>query len=190
MPGRMDDRQPMENSTKKWVTVLGASGSIGTNTLDVMVRHPEQFGLFAITAATQVDKMLALCMRHQPRYAVMASVAHANLLRQQCRELNLRTEILAGEEGLVDVAAHPDVDMVMAAIVGSAGLAPCLAAASAGKRLLLANKEALVVGGLFSSRPSSRGAPLCCPSTANIPPFFSPCHKILPLGSNRWKKSF
>ena len=66
MPGRMDDRQPMENSTKKWVTVLGASGSIGTNTLDVMARHPEQFGLFAITAATQVDKMLALCMRHQP----------------------------------------------------------------------------------------------------------------------------
>ena len=163
MPGRMDDRQPMKNSTKKWVTVLGASGSIGTNTLDVMVRHPEQFGLFAITAATQVDKMLALCMRHQPRYAVMASVAHANLLRQQCRELNLRTEILAGEEGLVDVAAHPDVDMVMAAIVGSAGLAPCLAAASAGKRLLLANKEALVVGGTVFLQAVQQGGSTLLP---------------------------
>ena len=137
----------MKNHTKQWVTVLGATGSIGSNTLDVMARHPDRFGLFAISAATQVDKMLALCRQHQPRYAVMASAAHADLLREQCRAHGLPTEVLAAEAGLLAISAHPDVDIVMAAIVGAAGLAPCLAAAKAGKRLLLANKEALVMGG-------------------------------------------
>ena len=137
----------MKNHTKQWVTVLGATGSIGSNTLDVMARHPDRFGLFAISAATQVDKMLALCHQHQPRYAVMASAAHADLLREQCRAHGLPTEVLAAEAGLLAISAHPDVDIVMAAIVGAAGLAPCLAAAEAGKRLLLANKEALVMGG-------------------------------------------
>ena len=137
----------MKNHTKQWVTVLGATGSIGSNTLDVMARHPDRFGLFAISAATQVDKMLALCHQHQPRYAVMASAAHADLLREQCRAHGLPTEVLAAEAGLLAISAHPDVDIVMAAIVGAAGLAPCLAAAKAGKRLLLANKEALVMGG-------------------------------------------
>lgn len=137
----------MKNLAKQWVTVLGATGSIGSNTLDVMARHPDRFGLFAISAATQVDKMLALCHQHQPRYAVMASAAHADLLREQCRAHGLPTEVLAAEAGLLAISAHPDVDIVMAAIVGAAGLAPCLAAAKAGKRLLLANKEALVMGG-------------------------------------------
>ena len=137
----------MKNLAKQWVTVLGATGSIGSNTLDVMARHPDRFGLFAISAATQVDKMLALCHQHQPRYAVMASAAHADLLREQCRAHGLPTEVLAAEAGLLAISAHPDVDIVMAAIVGAAGLAPCLAAAEAGKRLLLANKEALVMGG-------------------------------------------
>lgn len=137
----------MNNHSKKWVTVLGATGSIGTSTLDVMARHPERFGLFAISASTQVEKMLALCRQYQPRYAVMASAPHADLLRQQCQAHALQTEVLAAEEGLVAIASHPDVDTVMAAIVGAAGLAPCLAAARAGKRLLLANKEALVMGG-------------------------------------------
>ena len=137
----------MKNHTKQWVTVLGATGSIGSNTLDVMARHPDRFGLFAISAATQVDKMLALCHQHQPHYAVMASAAHADLLREQCRAHGLPTEVLAAEAGLLAISAHPDVDIVMAAIVGAAGLAPCLAAAKAGKRLLLANKEALVMGG-------------------------------------------
>lgn len=137
----------MKNLAKQWVTVLGATGSIGSNTLDVMARHPDRFGLFAISAATQVDKMLALCRQHQPRYAVMASAAHADLLREQCRAHGLPTEVLAAEAGLLAISAHPDVDIVMAAIVGAAGLAPCLAAAKAGKRLLLANKEALVMGG-------------------------------------------
>ena len=137
----------MENNTKKWVTVLGATGSIGSSTLDVIARHPDRLGVFAISAATQVDKMLELCRQHQPRYAAMASAPHADKLREQCQAHGLRTEVLAAEAGLLTLASHPDVDVVMAAIVGAAGLAPCLAAAQAGKRLLLANKEALVMGG-------------------------------------------
>ena len=137
----------MENNTKKWVTVLGATGSIGSSTLDVIARHPDRLGVFAISAATQVDKMLELCRQHQPRYAAMASAPHADKLREQCQAHGLRTEVLAAEAGLLTLASYPDVDVVMAAIVGAAGLAPCLAAAQAGKRLLLANKEALVMGG-------------------------------------------
>ncbi|MDO5654291.1 MAG: 1-deoxy-D-xylulose-5-phosphate reductoisomerase, partial [Brachymonas sp.] len=122
---------------RQWISVLGATGSIGGNTLDVIVRHPDRFGVFAISAATQVDKMLALCAQYAPRYAVMASEPHAQLLREQCQAHGLATEVLAGSDGLVQIATDPQVDMVMAAIVGAAGLAPCLAAAHAGKRLLL-----------------------------------------------------
>ena len=143
------------------VTVLGATGSIGTSTLDVMARHPERYQVFALSAATQVDKMLQLCSTYQPRYAVMASEPHAQALRQACREAGLKTEVLAGEQGLVDISCHPAVDAVMAAIVGAAGLAPCLAAARAGKRLMLANKEALVVGGqVFLEAVQQGGATL------------------------------
>lgn len=88
---------------KQWISVLGATGSIGGNTLDVLARHPQRFGLFAISAATQTSKMLALCQRHAPRYAVMASESHARDLRQQCQELGLQTEVLAGEAGLVQI---------------------------------------------------------------------------------------
>lgn len=140
-------RQQKEPSVPQQLTILGATGSIGTSTLDVVARHPGRFSVFAISAATQVEKMLALCHRFAPRYAVMASAVHADLLRAQCREHGLGVEVLCGEEGLMQVASHPETDAVMAAIVGAAGLAPCLAAARAGKRLLLANKEALVVGG-------------------------------------------
>lgn len=143
------------------VTVLGATGSIGTSTLDVMARHPERFEVFALSAATQADKMLELCRRLAPRFAVMASEPHAQALREACRSHGLATEVLSGEQGLVDVSSHPDVDSVMAAIVGAAGLAPCLAAARAGKRLLLANKEALVVGGrVFLDAVQQGGATL------------------------------
>ena len=143
------------------VTVLGATGSIGTSTLDVMARHPERYQVFALSAATQVDKMLQLCSTYQPRYAVMASEPHAQALRQACREAGLKTEVLAGEQGLIDISCHPEVDAVMAAIVGAAGLAPCLAAARAGKRLMLANKEALVVGGqVFLEAVQQGGATL------------------------------
>ena len=129
------------------ITVLGSTGSIGLSTLDVLARHPERFEVFALAAATQVDAMLQQCLRLRPRYAVMAQAEAAARLRQECKSNGLAVEVLQGQDAMDMIASHPDVDMVMAAIVGAAGLAPCLAAARAGKRLLLANKEALVVGG-------------------------------------------
>ena len=132
---------------KQRITVLGSTGSIGTNTLDVVARHPERFEVFALSAATQVDALLAQCARFAPRYAVMASPEHASALAEKCKQNGLATQVLKAQDAMEIIASHPEVDMVMAAIVGAAGLAPCLAAARAGKRLLLANKEALVVGG-------------------------------------------
>ncbi len=132
---------------KQRVTVLGSTGSIGVSTLDVMSMHPERFEVFALSAATQVDLMLAQCQRFKPTFAVMASLPHGQLLADKMRANNLSTQVLSGPEALEMIASHEQVDAVMAAIVGAAGLPPCLAAAKAGKRLLLANKEALVVGG-------------------------------------------
>ena len=129
------------------ITVLGSTGSIGVSTLDVLAMHPGRFEVFALSAATQVDLMLAQCARFKPAYAVMASVPHGQLLADKMRANNLATEVLSGPAALEMIASHASVDAVMAAIVGAAGLPPCMAAARAGKRLLLANKEALVVGG-------------------------------------------
>jgi 1-deoxy-D-xylulose-5-phosphate reductoisomerase len=129
------------------ITVLGSTGSIGVSTLDVLSMHPGRFEVFALSAATQVDLMLAQCARFKPAYAVMASVPHGQLLADKMRANNLATEVLSGPAALEMIASHASVDAVMAAIVGAAGLPPCMAAARAGKRLLLANKEALVVGG-------------------------------------------
>jgi 1-deoxy-D-xylulose-5-phosphate reductoisomerase len=128
------------------ITVLGSTGSIGTNTLDVMARHPQRFEVFALSGATQVDLMLRQCAQFKPRFAVMVHAQAAQQLKDKLQAEGLRTVVLNGAAALDEVAAHPDVDAVMAAIVGAAGLSPCLAAARAGKRLLLANKEALVVG--------------------------------------------
>ncbi len=139
----------MKQPTLQRVAILGSTGSIGTSTLDVLARHPERFEVHALTAATQVDLMLQQCLQFQPRFAVMASAAHATQLAERLRQAGAKTQVLGGEAALTEVAAHEEVDVVMAAIVGAAGLAPCLAAARAGKRLLLANKEALVVGGEF-----------------------------------------
>jgi 1-deoxy-D-xylulose-5-phosphate reductoisomerase len=148
-------------STTQSITVLGSTGSIGTSTLDVLARHPERYTVFALTAATQVDLLLAQCQQFVPRYAVMASELHARQLAQRVRECGLSVEVLAGEQALCEVSQHASVDAVMAAIVGAAGLAPCLAAARAGKKLLLANKEALVVGGdLFMQAVQAGGARL------------------------------
>lgn len=132
---------------KQRVTVLGSTGSVGVNTLDVIAGHPDRFEVFALSAATQTDLMLAQCIRFKPRYAVMASAPHARVLAQNLKENKLQTEVLFGVDALEMIASDERVDAVMAAIVGAAGLAPCMAAAHAGKRLLLANKEALVVGG-------------------------------------------
>ena len=132
---------------KQQITVLGSTGSIGTSTLDVVARHPDRFEVFALSAATQVDLMLAQCAQFRPRFAVMASAPHAALLAEKLVANSLPTQVLQAQDALELIASHDEVDAVMAAIVGAAGLAPCLAAARAGKRLLLANKEALVVGG-------------------------------------------
>lgn len=129
------------------VCVLGATGSIGMNTLDVLARHSDRYRVVALTAHRQVEAMLELCVRHQPLYAVMASSEAARDLNHKLRLQGSSTEVLAGIEGMEQVAAHSEVDYVMAAIVGAAGLAPTLAAARAGKRVLLANKEALVMSG-------------------------------------------
>ncbi len=134
---------------KQRIAILGSTGSIGTSTLDVLARHPDRFEVFALTAATQVDLLLQQCLQFQPSYAVMASASHATQLSERLTAAGARTQVLGGAAAIVEVAAHEEVDAVMAAIVGAAGLAPCLAAARAGKRLLLANKEALVVGGEF-----------------------------------------
>ena len=143
------------------LTVLGSTGSIGTNTLDVVARHPDRFEIFALTGATQIDLMLSQCAQFKPRYVVMAQAAAAIALRDKLKAEDLTTQVLDSADALDVVASHPDVDMVMAAIVGAAGLSPCLAAARAGKRLLLANKEALVVGGeVFLQAVKSGGATL------------------------------
>jgi 1-deoxy-D-xylulose-5-phosphate reductoisomerase len=143
------------------VCILGATGSIGTNTLDVLSRHPDRFEVFALSGASRVEELAAQCARWQPRFAVMPDESVAARLRSLAKEGGWRTEVLSGAQALCEIAAHPEVDVVMGAIVGAAGLAPCLAAAQAGKRLLLANKEALVVGGaLFMQAVKAGGATL------------------------------
>ena len=132
---------------KKRVVILGSTGSIGVNTLAVIARHPRRFEVFALSAATQIELLLRQCVEFRPMFAVMASELHGRELEQKCRSLNLSTRVLWGAQAITMIAEHEMADVVMAAIVGAAGLASCLAAARAGKRLLLANKEALVVGG-------------------------------------------
>jgi 1-deoxy-D-xylulose-5-phosphate reductoisomerase len=143
------------------VCILGATGSVGVSTLDVIARHPQRFEVFALTAHSRVDELFAQCVTWRPRFAAMQDAPRARALRERLRAHDLPTEVLEGPSALCDLAAHPAVDAVMAAIVGAAGLAPCLAAAAAGKRLLLANKEALVVGGaLFMAAVRAGGATL------------------------------
>lgn len=131
----------------KNVTILGSTGTIGINTLDVISRHPERYRVFALTANSDVDKMLDQCRRFLPQYAVMTDPAAAQRLEERLRGRESAITVLAGAAGLETVAAEPRVDYVMAAIVGAAGLLPALAAARAGKRILLANKESLVMSG-------------------------------------------
>ena len=143
------------------ITILGSTGSIGTSTLDVLNRHPENFRLHALTASTQVDVMLAQCARFKPEVAVMAQESAGLLLAERVRAEGLPVQVRWGAAALDEVASAPEVDAVMAAIVGAAGLSPCMAAARAGKRLLLANKEALVVGGdVFMTAVREGGATL------------------------------
>lgn len=133
--------------TPQMLTVLGSTGSIGTSTLDVVARHPERFSLYALTAHKQVEVLLRQCAQFRPRWAVMTDRHAADVLSERMQAEGLPTQVLFGAQALCDVSSAPEVDMVMAAIVGAAGLPPSLAAARAGKRLLLANKEAVVLGG-------------------------------------------
>ncbi|TFZ08013.1 1-deoxy-D-xylulose-5-phosphate reductoisomerase [Ramlibacter humi] len=143
------------------VAILGATGSIGVNTLDVIERHPDRYEVVALSAATRVEPLLAQCAKFKPRFAVMTDAAAARELARRVEAERLPVTVLSGEGALEKVVVRDDVDTVMAAIVGAAGLASCLAAARAGKRLLLANKEALVVGGdLFMEAVRAGGATL------------------------------
>ena len=129
------------------VTILGSTGSIGVSTLDVLARHPDRFEVYALTAHTSVDALLKQCGQFRPRVAVVAHAEAAQQLRDGLRALGLATEVAYGRQALCEVAGAPQCDVVMAAIVGAAGLASTLAAAQAGKKILLANKEALVMAG-------------------------------------------
>jgi len=149
----------MMTRTRQRLTILGATGSIGVSTLDVVARHPERFEVVALTGHSRVDVLAAQCRRFRPRYAVVGRAEDAARLAALLEGGG--TEVLAGPEALVRVAALPEVDAVMAAIVGAAGLPPTLAAAEAGKRVLLANKEALVMAGsVFMHAVKTAGATL------------------------------
>jgi|TARA_R110001599_G_scaffold9489_3_gene46928 1-deoxy-D-xylulose-5-phosphate reductoisomerase len=146
---------------KQRVTVLGSTGSIGTSTLDVIGRHPDRYSVYALTAHTSKESLLAQCLAHRPEVAVLDGEADAAWLRQALKRAGQQTEVHSGADALCEVARDASVDCVMAAIVGAAGLLPALAAAEAGKRILLANKEALVMSGaLFMEAVSRSGATL------------------------------
>ena len=168
--------------SRQRVCILGATGSVGTSTLDVIARHPDRFEVFALTAHSRIDDLFAQCAQWRPRFAVLPDAASAADLRARLKAHGVATEVLAGAQALCDLAAHPDVDSVMAAIVGAAGLAPCLAAARAGKRLLLANKEALVVGGALFMRAVHEGGASLLPIDSEHSAIF----QCLPEDRSRW----
>jgi 1-deoxy-D-xylulose-5-phosphate reductoisomerase len=172
------------NTPKQRITVLGSTGSVGVSTLDVISRHPERFEVFALSAATKVDELLAQCARFSPRFAVMASAPHAALLAEKLEQNNLATKVLSGPDAIEKIASHEEVDAVMAAIVGAAGLGPCLAAARAGKRLLLANKEALVVGGELFMRTVHEGGATLLPIDSEHSAIF----QSLPEDPSTWSR--
>jgi len=167
------------------VSILGSTGSIGVNTLDVIARQPDRYRVFALTAHSRVDIMTAQCVQFNPRYAVMVSEPHARELKRALAGLGLSTEVLSGPQALEWVAAHEDVSTVMAAIVGAAGLASCIAAALAGKRLLLANKEALVVGGAFFMDAVQRGGATLLPIDSEHSAIF----QSLPENPQAWPQA-
>ncbi|CAB5611552.1 1-deoxy-D-xylulose 5-phosphate reductoisomerase [Pseudomonas putida] len=143
------------------ITVLGATGSIGLSTLDVIARHPDRYQVFALSGYSRIDELLALCVRHRPTFAVVPNAEAAARLRESLVAAGCATEVLEGEAGLCQVASASEVDAVMASIVGAAGLRPTLAAVEAGKKVLLANKEALVMSGaLFMEAVRRSGAVL------------------------------
>ncbi len=145
------------------VSILGATGSIGRSTLDVIARHPDRFRVVALSAQTSVERLAALTHRHRARYAVIGNPTRADALRKKLSELGSDAQVLAGEEGLVQAATLAELDCVVAAIVGAAGLRSSLAAARCGKKLLLANKEALVMAGPIFMDAVKAGGTLLLP---------------------------
>ena len=164
------------------VCLLGATGSVGTSTLEVMALHPDRYEVFALTAQHRLADLAALCRRWKPRFAVVANAAQAQALGLELASAGQRTELLYGAKALCEMAAHPEVDSVMAAIVGAAGLPPCIAAARAGKRLMLANKEALVVGGRLFMQAVQEGGALLLPIDSEHSAIF----QCLPEDRSAW----
>ena len=143
------------------ITLLGATGSIGESTLDVIARHPDKYEVFALTGNLQIEKLAAQCLRHGAQFAVVNDAAGADKLRALLKDSGCKTEVLFGAEALCQVASAVQVDTVMAAIVGAAGLLPTMAAVTTGKKILLANKESLVMAGdLFMRAVAASGSML------------------------------
>ena len=164
------------------LAILGSTGSVGASTLDVVARHPERFEVVGLTAHQRVDVLLQQCRQFRPRVAVLPTEDRAAELRRLLRIEQLATEVRVGPEALCELAAAGDVDAVMAAIVGAVGLRPCMAAARAGKRLLLANKEALVVGGALFMRAVKEGGATLLPIDSEHSAIF----QCLPQERSQW----
>ncbi len=171
------------NVDKQRLVILGATGSVGVSTLDVVSRHPERFEVFALTAHDRLAELEAQCLQWRPRFAALGEASLAMELQRRLRAAGSATQVLCGEQALCDLAAHPEATTVMAAIVGAAGLAPCLAAAHAGKRLLLANKEALVVGGALFMHAVRAGGATLLPIDSEHSAIF----QCLPEDRDRWR---
>ena len=171
------------NSPLQRLTILGSTGSIGVNTLDVIARHPNRFEVFALTGATQVDLMLQQCVQFKPSMVVMAHADAAKQLQEKLDAHGLGIRVQSGPQALEEVASHPQVDSVMAAIVGAAGLKACIAAALSGKRLLLANKEALVVGADVFLKAVQQGGATLIPIDSEHSAIF----QSLPEDASTWE---
>jgi 1-deoxy-D-xylulose-5-phosphate reductoisomerase len=169
-------------SKRQSLCILGSTGSVGSNTLDVVARHPDRYEVFALTGAQRVDELAAQCLQWRPRFAAMVQPDAALALAKRLKAEGCPTEVLSGAQALNDLAAHPEVTTVMASIVGAAGLAPCIAAARAGKRLLLANKEALVVGGALFMRAVEEGGATLLPIDSEHSAIF----QCLPEDRHAW----
>jgi 1-deoxy-D-xylulose-5-phosphate reductoisomerase len=165
------------------LAILGSTGSVGTSTLEVVARHPDRFEVVGLSAQQRVDALLAQCLQFRPRVAVLPDEARARELRARLADAGVATEVRVGAQALVELAGAQEVDSVMAAIVGAAGLAPCLAAARAGKRLLLANKEALVVGGALFMRAVHEGGATLLPIDSEHSAIF----QCLPEDRRSWR---
>ena len=166
------------------LVILGSTGSVGTSTLDVVSRHPGRFQVFGLSAYGRTGELIAQCLQFKPRIVVLPDDARAATVREALAGLGLDIEVLSGAQALCDLARAPEADSVMAAIVGAAGLAPCMAAARAGKRLLLANKEALVVGGELFMRAVAEGGATLLPIDSEHSAIF----QCLPEDRSAWAR--